>query len=328
MAPAIGRSIRQGFQTANRSWLGIGFLVACWIAAWLLAVGMVAVTRMPRELLQPPESAAERAEVPLADDATTLEDDAPRAGQDATTRWMEIFWGWVGRAWPVLLLVLLCMVSLGLWLQGGQIGYVAQHVRTAQASLPDFWRAGTKAFVPLLGTWGIGLAAGIVLTLMGALAVWLLALLGAVAGWLAGLVGVVAGVAAVAGLVWLGVKLVFWYIAVVVDGAGPINGLKRSFHLTRGYWLPLFGLGVILGLISFGLQVGFGLVEGVGGLAGGLAATVFSVLSNVLGAVANLYLGFFGIAAFVRFYEDIKASGGSAATAAAPGSSAAPSSGT
>jgi len=317
MAPAIKRSIGQGFRTANRSWLGIGFLIGCWIVAWLIAVGLVVLTRIPRELLNPPQPAAQT-ETGLADDAASPAGGETQAEQEAADQWVQTALEWLGRAWPVLLLALLLMMALGLWLQGGQIGYVAQHVRSGTSSLADFIGAGTKAFVPLLGAWGVSLAAGIALTIVAALGIWVMSLLAEAAGWLATILGILMGVAAVAGLIWLGVKLVFWYIAVVVDGNGPIEGLKTSFRLTRGYWLKLLGLGALLGLISLGLQLGVGLIEGLGNLIGGLFATALSVLGNVLGALVNLFLGFVGIAAFVRFYEDIKAGASASPPGAAP----------
>jgi hypothetical protein len=40
------------------------------------------------------------------------------------------------------------------------------------------------------------------------------------------------GVFAIGGYVC--VRLAFWSVVIVVDGAGPIDGLRRSFHATRG----------------------------------------------------------------------------------------------
>ena len=60
-------------------------------------------------------------------------------------------------------------------------------------------------------------------------------------------------------------------------------------------------------LLSYLVQLPFGLLDWIGGLAGGATASVFGVISGVVGAVASLYVGFITLGAYVRFYQDVKA---------------------
>ncbi len=206
---------------------------------------------------------------------------------------------WVGRAWPILLIGVLLYMAVGIWLLGGQIGYLAARVRTQQSSLSEFWAAGARAFWPLLGASLLMLVAfgGLALIVVGGAA-----LSTAMPGWLLAILLVILWIA----LVWVAIRLAFWFIAIVVDHAGPVGGFRASVRATRGYWWRLFGLILLLALISFGVQLPFGLLEGVGRLVGGAAALVTRVVGAVGGGIANVYVGFVFTAAFIRFYEDAK----------------------
>ena len=105
--------------------------------------------------------------------------------------------------------------------------------------------------------------------------------------------GIVFGLIVAIGLVllvipgiFLLVSLVFWSVYVVVEDVSFIEGLRRSWALTKGHRLRLFGLGfvtflivaVVSGLFSFPAQVG---APGIGALvAAQIGSAVTSVFSS------------------------------------------------
>lgn len=219
----------------------------------------------------------------------------------------RIIGDWFGRAWPLLTLCLLVVIAGSVWLSGAQIGYVAKRVLAQQATLAEFWSAGSRSFVPLLGGSALWILAVGVFVLSAVLIALLLSALGNVLpGWLVGLAAAVLILAALTGLLWTGVRLSFWFIAIVADRLGPVAGLKASFRLVRGRWWKVAGLIMLMALISVGAWIVAGLIETIGNVIGGGAATVLGLVSNAAGVVANLYISFATIAACVRFYEDAK----------------------
>ncbi|MBI2496287.1 MAG: hypothetical protein HYW10_07015 [Candidatus Omnitrophica bacterium] len=341
MAPGIGRSIREGFRVANRSWIGMGFVAACGIVIGLIALGVVLLMKPPAELFQPAPTPAEEVTAPTATPTAqaapadaqgvdvfaqlgTAETAAPSAQEqeaaspprtDAATSAREqaeqhrrVIGEWFGRSWPVLVLCALFLIAASIWLYGGQIGYLAKRVTSQHASVSEFWVEGTRAFWALLGASLLG----VLLFGGGVLGIVLIAAVGsamssATPQWLLVLLGVVFYAAAFGGWIWLGVRLVFWFVAIVGDRVGPLAGFQASFRATRGRWWRAFGLVVLFVLIALGCWLPFGLLEAIGNLAGGQAALVAGLVSQVGSSVANLYVGFVSLAGFIRFYEDTKA---------------------
>lgn len=316
MEPAIGRSIKEGFRATNRSWAALGLVVGSWVVVWVVAGLMVVLTQVPAELFRPPaalqQTAAPDAGTPGAPAAP--EDDQAQAVRETEENRLRIAGEWFGRAWPMLLVALLFLSGISTWLYGGQIGYLAKQVRGEPTKISEFWIAGTRAFWPLLGGWLISLllAVGIVAAIV-LVALAIAALPDAVSG----ILGVILTIAGVVALVWLLVRAVLWFVAIVADRLGPIAGLTASFRATRGRWWKLFGLLLLLLLIALGVGLVFALFEGLGDLLGGVSAVAIRFLSSVLQlVVVNLYLGFAMTAALIRFYEDTKsvaATGGSGA---------------
>ncbi|HEX9780003.1 MAG TPA: hypothetical protein VGB20_02175 [bacterium] len=312
MVPAIGRSIGSGFQAANRSWAGIGLYALGSLIIGGIALGSILVTNVPEELLQP--QTVEDTGAPADDDAaiTQLE-------QQVETQ-QQVALDWVGRAWPLLLLALVVGVAGGLWLNAGQIGFVAQMIRTQHADAKTFVQAAGARVGALFLAWLLSIGAAIGFAIVLGLVGVVLALIGAGPAWLAVVLGIVVAIAVLAGLIWLAVRLVFWFIAIVADGAGPVAGLKRSFAATKGRWWPVFGLGLVLGLISFAVTQVFQLLVGLGNLLPGAAGITLAVAFGVVGFAINLYVGFAVLGAYLRYYEDTKApaAGFNPATGPAP----------
>ena len=188
-------------------------------------------------------------------------------------------------------------------MNAGQIGYAAKRVVAQQATAKDFWTEGSRAFLPLLG--------GSLLALLGLggflLAFMLLAALLSVLPKAAGAVlGVVVLAVMMVVLVWLVVRLSFWFVAIVVERAGPVAALKASFRVTKGRWWKLAGLGCLMALISYGVTLGFAVVQWVGDLIGGPAAAVLGAVGQLAAAVVGVYVSFAALSAYIRFYTDAK----------------------
>ena len=352
MGPGIGRSIKEGFAAASRSWAGIGVFAGGWVVTIVVAIIVVALTKPPAALFQQERPMAEEAVVPApASSAATPPATSPASSQadlfkqlskseeaspapqpevaaqpqtttkpqvpdPAAARRREIAerdrlaGEWFGKSWPILLLCLLVVMAANLWLNGGQIGYLAKQVTTRHATLAEFWGAGTKAFGAMVGGMLLSFAGLAGVMLVGVLLATILAAVGrATPGWvgtLIAVVGVVLALCGAAALMWLLVRLSFWFIAIVAERLGPIAALKRSVRVTKGHWWQIAGLGLLMALISYGVWLPFGLLEWLGKQMGGAAASTLGILGNLFGFVASLFVGFAMLAAYIRFYEDAK----------------------
>ena len=256
-------------------------------------------------VVQPPvveEPAGSLATTPVTESATRDTADAEQ---------QQIALDWLGHAWPILLICLLLVVAVSTWLNGGQIGYLTQLVRQQPAKLSDLVASGNRSFGALLvgsllSMGGIALVG--VLMIIVALVT---AKVGAASSQVAGVIGFMLAAAAIVGLVWVGIRLVLWFVAIVVDRLGPIAGLRASFRTTRGLWWKTAGLLALFTLIFLGVALVIGLAEGLSNVVGGAAGSALGLISNLLRLVANFYLGFAMTAALIRFYEDTKSAAAS-----------------
>ena len=328
MTPSIGRSISEGFQAAKKSWAAMAVFAAGWLVVGLLTMFAIGMTGVPEEAftlpeltpptIQPAPPVTNGAAItPSADtDQTPVRSpnatSAPEASTTAPTtnhlteQEREIT-DWIGRAWPILLLCACFFIAANVWLSGAQIGYLAKRLISQQARLGDLWTSGTQAFGALLGgtllSFGLIVVIGLAIVLI---ALLLAALAGVLPGIVSGILGLLLGIAILIGLVWLGVRLVFWFIAIVVDRLGPLAGLKRSFGTTRGRWWSTCGLLMVVVAISVGIAAATGVVGWAGNAIGGAVAAAIGFLVTIVRIVGNLVLGFTMMAALIRFYEDAK----------------------
>ncbi len=354
---SIGAGFRAANRSWPGMGLIAGISIGLFLIALVIFGGGIALTHMPEQLVRQlltqgpvvpairaaaPQQAAPSAVAPRSTTAaqtetpsasTTSATAQPAAAttsaatsQPATDKQTELvqLWDeWFGRAWPVLLMCLLIglpiLIGVNVWLQGGQIGYVGRLVTNQQAALSEFWSAGTKAFGAMFGAWLISLGVTIALTLGVVLVAMLFgAVPNAVPSAVLGVLGFILAVAAVVALVWLAVRLSFWFIAIVMDHAGPMSGLKVSFQVTRGRWWKTFGLMLVLVLIAIGIGLVFRLFERAGNAAGGFGGGVLAFVVGVVQLIVNLYLGFVTTAAFIQFYQDTKAAPSGPAAPASP----------
>lgn len=93
---------------------------------------------------------------------------------------------------------------------------------------------------------------------------------------------------------FLAVSLVFAALVVVIEDAGIVESLKRSWSLSSGHRLRLFALGFIVSL-------GAGLVGAVAGILGVFDPLVGNLASGAVSGAASL----FGVAALVGAYRQL-----------------------
>lgn len=142
-------------------------------------------------------------------------------------------------------------------------------IQGEEVSLTDGYARGARAFLPLVG-------AGILATIVGFAVIFGVSILALIVG---GIVGLAAGSAAatvVGTVIGIGVVLLFfaaWLVAaaalfavvpaVVVEGCGPWEALKRSWQLSRGAWLRIISVFIVGYLIvtlpTFGVMLAAGM---------------------------------------------------------------------
>ena len=164
-----------------------------------------------------------------------------------------------------LLLPLFMAVVIGQGVQGRRIGLG----ETARAARGRIWAAIGVLFLA-------GLAALIAFGILIAVVVAAWATAGDGGGGGAGLVTFLAVVVAIWLIVLFSVRWCFAVTVVVLEGAGPVTALRRSWALTRkrGFW-RLFGIRLLTGIVV--------------GIAGSVIAVPLSLLSGLIsaGAVAG-----------------------------------------
>ncbi|MBP2437594.1 hypothetical protein [Microbacterium amylolyticum] len=135
--------------------------------------------------------------------------------------------------------------------QGVVVAETGMAALAEKSSLRQLWRRVGPAFWPLIGyTLLLGLAQTIAIGIL-VVPIVLTAIMGTPGAIAAAALFMI--VAALGGLVlpaWLGTKLYLVPAAIVLEGAGPIRGIVRSWKLTRGRFWSTFGVLIILALIA------------------------------------------------------------------------------
>lgn len=106
--------------------------------------------------------------------------------------------------------------------------------------------------------------------------------------------------------IYLFVRWAMSYNAVILEGAGPIAALRRSWGLTRGAWWHTLGVlfvaGLLVGLVSGVVGAIFGAVGGVLIFSG--SDVLGQVVANLGSALGTIFVEPFGAAiSVVLFYE-------------------------
>ncbi|WP_221585394.1 hypothetical protein [Microbacterium sp. G2-8] len=176
----------------------------------------------------------------------------------------------------LLSLLLTCVTTIA---QGVVVAEVGHASLGEKARLSVLWRRVGPAFWRLFGyAMLLGVATFIGMIILILPAALILGLTGAFSGSGAGSVWIgviVLLLALLGGLVlyaWLGTKLYLVPAAIVLEGVGPLRGVRRSWTLTRGRFWGTFGILVLLYLIT---NTAASVVSGVFSLFTPLIMTIF-----------------------------------------------------
>ena len=107
-------------------------------------------------------------------------------------------------------------------------------------------------------------------------------------------------------LVYVGIRLLLSQPAIALDQLGPIQGLTRSWALTKGSMWKLFGLSIAIGLLTLPLTIGAGI----------LSSNTSETLATGVAAITTLLGAPLISIAFAITYGDLA---GRAATVPLPG---------
>lgn len=336
MGPGIGRSIQAGFRTTNASWAVMGLFAVVWVAVISLVMIGVVLTRPPQEALRP-EAAPEATVIPKPAAATETEatgteatstaavkEPAPESQATATSAAAtraereRLAEEWFKRSWPMLLMCFLLLMAANLLTSAGQIGYLVRAIREGRAPVSECWTSGARAFGPLLGgllLWALGL--GLFALCAGLVSVLISVSSKVLPSAATAVLSVLLVLASFAALVWVGVQLSLWFVAIVADRLGPVKGLAASLRAIKGNWWRMAGLAFLLVLISGGVWAVCGIPGWLGGFAGDATGAALSIVGSLLRLASSIYFGFVTIAALIRFYEDTKSPSAPSAGASA-----------
>lgn len=187
-----------------------------------------------------------------------------------------------------VLIILLATVAVSLALTGVSViahGFIVAEVAHAslaeKARLGTLWQRVRPAFWRLIGL-SLLISVGVMLALaLVAVPFVLLALADTTASWIAFGVGLLfAGLGFLVLAAWIGTKLYLSTSAIVLEGAGPIRAIGRSWRLTRGRFWSTFGVVVLLTLIT---QFVAGIISGVVSMFAPLIGTILVPISASAG---------------------------------------------
>ncbi len=111
------------------------------------------------------------------------------------------------------------------------------------------------------------------------------------------LIGVVGGIGLVVATLWVSIRLLMAVPAVVLENAGPIVALRRSWQLVQGSWWRVFGIyllaGIVVAVIAGVIEIPFSvariLIEGGGSILSGLGNTAKPTLvALIIGAIGGI----------------------------------------
>lgn len=185
-----------------------------------------------------------------------------------------------GEAALYLLAVLLATVVLTAVVAGGMAEYSVRRFRGEAMRVGDALRRGVARFPSILG------ATLLVYLIVGGLLVppilltFRLALRGPAFAFLP--LFFVGLMVALVLAVYLGLALCLFAPAIMMENTTAIGGLERSWHLTKGHRLSLFGAVLVVGIVSSAIEEGMAIP---GSLVGaGLLPVILVTLANAITA--------------------------------------------
>ena len=96
------------------------------------------------------------------------------------------------------------------------------------------------------------------------------------------------------------------FIALVVENAGAVASIKLSWTLTRGNWWRCSTILVVLVIIGIVFSLVIAFANGVTVVSLGATSVMATVLTQLVGAVANAFLGSLYPAVLISIFHDLK----------------------
>jgi hypothetical protein len=101
-------------------------------------------------------------------------------------------------------------------------------------------------------------------------------------------------------------RLFLSYFALVVDDAGAVASIRLSWTLTRGGWWRCSAILVVLVIIGFVFALVIAFAEGLIAASLGPTSLGATVLAQLVGVVANAFLGSLYPAVLIAIFHDLK----------------------
>jgi hypothetical protein len=101
-------------------------------------------------------------------------------------------------------------------------------------------------------------------------------------------------------------RLFLSYFALVVDDAGPVASIRLSWTLTRGGWWRCSAILVVLVIIGFVFALVIAFADGLIAASLGPTSLGATVLAQLVGVVANTFLGSLYPAVLIAIFHDLK----------------------
>jgi hypothetical protein len=128
--------------------------------------------------------------------------------------------------------------------------------------------------------------------------------------WVAIIYGLLVSLAFIAFIVpgiWLAVTWSVAIPALMFEGTGGVEALRRSFHLVRGRWWPTFGALLVSVIILFLVLLVVGLIFGAIESGLGVGSTVVWLIINAVSTIVSNLIAYPFIAAIIAvLYIDLR----------------------
>ncbi|MBT2531876.1 hypothetical protein J7E83_07015 [Arthrobacter sp. ISL-48] len=201
-------------------------------------------------------------------------------------------------------------------LQGAMVVPVARSVLNRSTGFRQMWTLARSRAGALLRLAGLLFVAWLLAVLLfGALAALLISSVGRVGV----LVLIPVGLACIALTIWIYIKVMVAPAAVVIEELGAMDGLRRSWELTRGNWWRVLGItlvvGIMVGVIAQVVMIPVSLLStfftGVISPHGGpdqalLAAVALGVATAVISALVGAVGYAFQTSVMALLYLDLR----------------------
>lgn len=171
-------------------------------------------------------------------------------------------------------------------LYGAVAHAVAEHVARSSMNVTEAYRFAARRLLPMIGAVVVDalVFVGIVVVIGGAAI-----LVGFVIPFLGGFLGGLLWLSLIPIVIYVGVRLSFMLLVVLIEDRGPIEALKGSWELVQGNWWRVLGISIVVGIIA--IVIGL-LLDATIGRVWAIGPTVASILSAPITIIAATLLYF------------------------------------